>query len=104
MNMSNEIFINVILVDRAYRIKTDPANEEFIRNMCSQINVKVQEYKNTYKSKDIQDYLSMVILWFLYEQNFKTDAGFSLNNETSDELSEKLLSIEEIIDKQLENE
>lgn len=101
--MNNEIFINIILVDRAYRLKTDPANEESLRNVCNEINLKVQEFRNTYKNKDIQDYLSMVIIWFLVEQKFKTDTNLGINNEQTNELFEKLKSIEELIEQQLEN-
>ena len=91
--MSNLISINILIVDRNFRLKIDPANESFIRKIASDINLKVVEYKQLYAGKDMQDYLSMVILWFLSEQsNIK-------NNESIDiaALTESLNSIEKLL-------
>lgn len=62
--MSELIPISIVIVDRTYRIKTLPRDEEVIRKTVKMINDKVVEFKTLYAGKDMQDYLAMVIIWF----------------------------------------
>lgn len=64
----NLIPINITIADRTYRVKIDAKDEETVRNTAALINQKMVEFKNAYASKDMQDYISMVLLWFTTEQ------------------------------------
>lgn len=64
----NLIPINITIADRTYRVKIDAKDEETVRNTAALINQKMVEFKNAYAGKDMQDYISMVLLWFTTEQ------------------------------------
>ena len=62
--------VNITIADRSYRVKIAPKDEEAVRKTAHLINQKMIEFKNAYAGKDMQDYISMVLLWFttdLYE-------------------------------------
>jgi cell division protein ZapA len=58
------IAINIVIGDRSYRIKIDPAEEEFVRKALKKINDQILEYKTSFAGKDMQDYIAMVTIWF----------------------------------------
>ena len=60
--------VNITIADRSYRVKITPKEEEAVRKTAHMINQKMVEFKNTYAGKDMQDYISMVLLWFAHEQ------------------------------------
>ena len=64
--------VNIIVADRSYRLKIDPADEEMVRKTMKLINEKVIEFKTNFAGKDMQDYVSMVLLWFATEQQKPT--------------------------------
>lgn len=66
--MDELIAINVVIADRSYRLKTRQQDEGTIRNTAKLINEKIVEFKSAFAGKDLQDYLSMVLLWFTTEQ------------------------------------
>ena len=67
--MEELIVINVVIADRTYRLKTRPQDEETIRKTAKLINEKIVEFRTTFAGKDMQDYVSMVLLWFAVEQS-----------------------------------
>ena len=60
--------INITIADRSYRVKITAKDEEAVRKTAALINQKMVEFKNAYAGKDMQDYISMVLLWFTTEQ------------------------------------
>jgi cell division protein ZapA len=64
----NLIPVNITIADRSYRIKLAAKDEEAVRKTAALINQKMVEFKNAYAGKDMQDYISMVLLWFTTEQ------------------------------------
>ncbi len=60
--------VNVTIGDRTYRLKLKPADEEVVRKSAKIINDKILEYKGNLAGKDMQDYVSMVLLWFASQQ------------------------------------
>lgn len=94
--MTELIPINVIIADRNYRLKIEPADEEVVRKTVKLINEKVFEFKNKFAGKDMQDYVSMVLLWFATEQT-KPTSNIIEQQETLDKLS----SLELVLDKAL---
>lgn len=67
--MSQELIpINIVIGDRTYRIRINPTDEESVRKITRKINDKILEFKTSFAGKDMQDYISMVLLWFVTEQ------------------------------------
>ena len=62
--MSDLIPLNILIADRSYRIKARPEDEEAIRNTLKVINDKIIEFKTQFAGKDMQDYISMVVIWY----------------------------------------
>jgi cell division protein ZapA len=60
--------VNITIADRSYRVKIAPKDEEAVRKTAALINQKMVEFKNAYAGKDMQDYISMVLLWYTTEQ------------------------------------
>ncbi len=94
--MKELIPVNIVIAERTYRLKIDPADEETVRKTIKLINEKIYEYKSSFAGKDMQDYVSMVLLWFATEQT-KT----SKDNFSSKDTADKLSSLEAMLDKTL---
>ncbi len=94
--MNELIAISALIGDRTYRIKINPADEEVVRKTLKTINEKILEFKTHFAGKDMQDYIAMVLIWYATEQH--NSAATLVNNEN---LTSKLLTIEKMIDAQL---
>jgi cell division protein ZapA len=94
--MDQLIAATVVIGDRSYRIKIDPADEETVRRTVRIINDKVIEFKTQFAGKDMQDYIAMVLIWLSTEQANK--AGLVPDE---DGMTEKLSVIERLLDSQL---
>jgi Cell division protein ZapA len=56
--------INISIGDRSYRIRIKPEDEGAVRGTLKTINDKIIEFKTQFAGKDMQDYVSMVVLWY----------------------------------------
>ena len=65
--MSELIPITITVGDRSYRIKVEPEHEESVRKTARFIHDKVQEFKQQFAGKDMQDYVAMVLIWYATE-------------------------------------
>lgn len=88
--------INIIVADRSYRLKIEPEDEEMVRKTIKALNEKIVDYKTNFAGKDMQDYVSMVLLWYATEQQKPTPELIA-----QAESEEKLNKIEEMLDKVL---
>lgn len=66
--MNELIPVNIVIADRSYRLKIEPAEEEMVRKTAALINEKINSFKTQFAGKDMQDYIAMVLLWFATEQ------------------------------------
>lgn len=89
------IAINVVVGDRTYRIRIEPSNEEIVRKTVKIINDKILEFKTNFAGKDMQDYIAMVVLWYA------TSAAENEGTRLSGDISDKLKSLENMIDRAL---
>lgn len=92
--MANEqaIPLNIVIGDRSYRIKILPSDEEVVRKTLKTINDKIIEFRSLFAGKDMQDYISMVLIWYATE-------SLSNNNKTfSPDLMDALLKMEKQLD------
>lgn len=96
--MDQLIAASVVIGDRTYRIKLNPKDEEVVRKTVKVIQDKVIEYKTQFSGKDMQDYIAMVLIWLATEQQAKAGSA----DIDQDSLSERLTSMERLIDQQLE--
>ena len=95
--MEELIPVNILIADRTYRLKIESADEEMVRKTASLINDKITEFKTNFAGKDMQDYVSMALLWFATEQ---TQSGSLLVKWS--ELATQMSSLEKTIDKALQ--
>jgi Cell division protein ZapA len=93
--MQELIPINIIIGDRSYRIRIKPEDEGAVRGTLKTINDKIIEFKTQFAGKDMQDYVSMVILWYA------TQTTPQSGNEASTGFSDLLGKLEEQLDKAL---
>src|SRR5438094_931134 len=96
--MTDLIPLNLIIGDRPYRVRIQPADEEVVRKTTKTINDKIVEFKTMFAGKDMQDYIAMVLVWFATEQN----AAIS-NVVNLDHVSSRLHTLEKLVDGALEN-
>ena len=95
-NMETLIPVNIIIGDRTYRLKIEPEDEERLRKSVKLINDKILEFKNTFAGKDMQDFISMVLIWFATEE-VKNNGETTLLHDTISRLAQ----MEEMIDRVL---
>ena len=95
--MSQQLIpINIIVADRSYRLRIEPEDEEMVRSTIKFINEKIVDYKTNFAGKDMQDYVSMVLLWFATEQQKPAIADDGTIPEN------KLQRLEELLDRALQ--
>ncbi|MDQ2719628.1 MAG: cell division protein ZapA [Bacteroidota bacterium] len=84
--------LNIIIGDRNYRIKILPSDEEVVRRTLKTINDKIIEFRTQFAGKDMQDYISMVLIWYA------TETKESNSGTLSPELMGSLLKMEKQLD------
>jgi hypothetical protein len=94
--MQELIPINIVIGDRTYRIKINPADEETVRGTLKIINDKIVEFKTQFAGKDMQDYVAMVMIWYATQPQSPES-----NPVLEKELAEALLKMEQQLDKAL---
>ncbi|MFY7965604.1 MAG: cell division protein ZapA [Chitinophagaceae bacterium] len=95
--MAELLPVNIVIADRTYRLRVTTTDEEVLRRTVKLINDKIVEYKTQLAGKDMQDYVSMALLWFATSQNKNSD--MLLKESDSEQM---LDSISKILDKTLE--
>jgi len=94
--MSELIPINIAIADRTYRLKLRAEDEEVVRKTVKMINEKIVEFKTNFAGKDIQDYISMVLIWLATEQTQSAIQLIQLKDA-----AEKITMLQNNIDKVL---
>ena len=92
--------INIVIGDRSYRIKVSPEHEEHVRKTVKIINDKVLEYRTSFAGKDMQDYISMVLIWYATDVTSGTKSGTEATDQASSEAA--LQKLEQQIDQLLQ--
>lgn len=95
--MANEelIPLNIVIGDRNYRIKILPTDEEMVRKTLKTINDKIIEFKTQFAGKDMQDYISMVLIW--HATQLKENKSVSISNDLMDSLLKMEKQLDEVI-------
>jgi cell division protein ZapA (FtsZ GTPase activity inhibitor) len=95
--MSELIPVNILIGDRSYRLKIEAHDEEKLRKTVKTINDKIIEFKTHFAGKDMQDFVSMVLIWFAIEQN-----NYGVEKIKMQETIKKLAVLENMVDNGLE--
>lgn len=93
--MDGKFHIKLQIVGRYYPMVIERKDEERFRKAARLINEKVAQYKQRYKDRDIQDFLSMAALQFVLkelvlEENNDETPLVSVLKEMNEELDEFL--------------
>ena len=92
--MGNQLIpLNILIGDRTYRIKVAPEDEETVRGTLKIINEKILEFRTQYAGKDMQDYISMVLIWYATQPKDESGSGIQSRN-----LQDVLTKIESQLD------
>ena len=92
--MGELIPANIVIGDRSFRIKILPEDEEVVRKTLKIINDKILEFRSQFAGKDMQDYISMVLIWFATQpQNEKSEPAEIDYVEALEKLSKQLADI-----------
>lgn len=95
MTSDSLIPLNITIGDRNYRIKILPKDEGAVRKTLKTINDKIIEFRGIYAGKDMQDYISMVLIWYATQPNNKDS---DILNEG---ITESLMRMEKQLDEAL---
>ncbi|MEO8854515.1 MAG: cell division protein ZapA [Ginsengibacter sp.] len=93
MQKDDLIPLNILIGDRTYRIKILSKDEETVRKVLKTINEKILEFKTQFAGKDMQDYISMVLIW--YATQLKEDTSEILSNDLMESLMKMEKQLEE---------
>ncbi|WP_460762080.1 cell division protein ZapA [Niabella terrae] len=96
MSKKNLIPANINIADRNFHVHMSAEDEQTVRQSVKIINDKIVEFKKAMPGKDMQDYISMVLVWFATESASK---NVSMADEKH--LMQKLGQIESLIDEKL---
>ena len=94
----DKLSIRISIADRYYPLKIVAADEERIRSAARRINEKIEQYRQRYAGRDIQDALSMATLQFVIR------LIESENNENIEPLVKEIDSISSQIEAYIQKE
>ena len=92
--MEEKLSIKLHIANRIYPMKIERKSEEYIRNAVKKIESRLKFYEDNYAIKDKQDLLAMCLI----EYASRSESVNSKNIVEDDGLTEKLNSIEAILD------
>lgn len=95
MATENLIPINLVVADRTFRLRIRPEEEQEIRRKMKEVNEKILEFKTAFAGKDLQDYISMCLIWYATQSQGASGEGIP------DDLTKRLSEIELQLDKAL---
>jgi hypothetical protein len=85
--------INILIGDRTYRIKILPSDEELVRKTLKTINDKILEFRSQFAGKDMQDYISMVLIWYATQPQSDINIDRKELTETLEKIGKQLDSL-----------
>ncbi|MDI9311552.1 MAG: cell division protein ZapA [Limnohabitans sp.] len=101
-----DISLNALVADRTYRIVITADDESDVRGLLKIINDKILEFKSVYAGKDMQDFVSITLLWFIseYAQSQKEEKANPLMAERlktiCDRIQNKTIDLVQILNEE----
>ena len=90
--------LNVTIAGRSFPIKVPAADVHIVQNIVADLNRQVNDYQHNYPSRDIRDYLSMLLLTYAVDLN-KHHSGHASDGDLSDP---GLNRLDELLDQYLQ--
>tara|TARA_Y100000385_G_C12683001_1_gene462961 strand:+ start:282 stop:569 length:288 start_codon:yes stop_codon:yes gene_type:complete len=95
--VGEKLSIKLNIANRIYPMKIERSSEENIRNAVKEIDGRLKFYEENYAIKDKQDLLAMCLI----EYASKFESVNSRNVVEDDGLSDKLIQIEAMLDRNI---
>lgn len=95
MATENLIPINLVVADRTFRLRIKAEEEEAIRQKMKEVNEKIVEFKTAFAGKDLQDYISMCLIWYA------TQSSTAPADEMPESVRQRLTDLETELDRAL---
>lgn len=95
MPTENLIPVNLVVADRTYRLRIRADEEQAIRQKMKEVNEKIVEFKTSFAGKDLQDYISMSLIWYA------TQSATAPAEEIPEDINQRLRMLEDRIDEAL---
>lgn len=95
MATENLIPINLVVADRTFRLRIKPEEEQAIRQKMKEVNEKIIEFKTVFAGKDLQDYISMCLIWYA------TQSTTAPADDIPEDIRKRLEDLESEIDQAL---
>jgi cell division protein ZapA len=95
MATENLIPINLVVADRTFRLRIKPEEEQAIRQRMKEVNDRIVEFKTAFAGKDLQDYISMCLIWYA------TQSATAPPEEVPEALENRLARLEKELDEAL---
>ena len=67
MSEENLKRINITIAGRRFPVKVKPEEEAILKEIEKKVNDKVNEFQISYKGRDMQDYLSLILISYAFE-------------------------------------
>jgi cell division protein ZapA len=83
-----EFTISVSIADRAYRLKVNSDEEEYVRKATKMIDEQIKEYSQHFAYNDKQDLLAMSALHFALSSLRCDEEGASIRGQLDDRIDE----------------
>lgn len=95
--MQELIPVNIVIGDRTYRVKVSPDDEEVVRKTLKIINDKIVEFKTNFAGKDMQDYVSMVLIWYATQAADNKNGGVINDASITDSLNKLEAQLDKLV-------
>jgi cell division protein ZapA len=89
--------ITIYIDDRPFSLKVKTDEEVMIRDVVDEVNEKLKNFKETYKSRDKKDLLAMTLLTYAVE------TVKLRNTKTPESVDNRLDNLNELLDSALNN-
>ncbi len=84
--------IQVYVAGRAYPLKVNAEDVDFIKGIAEEVNEKITHFQRTYSNRDKQDCLCMALL------TYAVDLHRHLKANDNSEITDKIQKLDQLID------
>ncbi len=95
--MSDQLKIKLSIANRVYPLTIAPSQEEGLRRAAKKIDAMINQFEQNYSVRDKQDVLAMCALQFASQ----TEQRSIDRQEVSEEVQNKLLGLDELLQRHL---
>jgi cell division protein ZapA (FtsZ GTPase activity inhibitor) len=75
MHTDHKVQITVLIADRPYLLRINPADEALVHQLARDINDQIKAFKAAYPGRDLQDCLALTLLTFAADRQRAAQAA-----------------------------